>query len=591
MVESITSQRGLEILQALKAHDPISLELEELDAIEAEGLIHHRPLGESGGVIQAIIEQLKEQYSTKLAELHELRQQYRLVSCRYHSFGLMANLLAYLQIGPKARIGRTLKEHHTRIETVEQEFFSLKTRLFGEVIKRDADYFSYSINNAGYQITPNGDMFTSEIQHRPRYLDQNLTMLKEYLEQIDRLFRQQIADIQGYISHRKFTPILLPYLNHLKRMQLVRVFDGIAARYDPNYPTFIPEQEMMRQIIWTGYDFGNIAANPSFSPHARVIEQVKGELRKIFHHLGNITPNMDIVFQMIAQALVLWAYHRSLQENRPFSIEGSIITEYLGNLYQLVDHVKHSQKTGVNTDFAVNSNEQAVSRYDGLQFGGFQTPQDQMALMLLAFAAVPSKFNYFLSRVNHGVHGGKFFAAVLSLLPWTAEETWILLKRAEAQILMAQSVQFIPELLEYGLILNLNPDLLAYIGGVSSDDLNFWTHVIIPAVAAVNVFSLDEEIANYVQIRPLAYITNPRPYYYHHGFYRRHYWFGWRARSARSFHPIGGAHSIRPHIYRRNYIFSHRAPLRTAHRTSMYSSGGPRHMGARYSSLHHHTIG
>jgi hypothetical protein len=308
----------------------------------------------------------------------------------------------------------------------------------------------------------------------------------------------------------------------------------------------------------------------SIYPFTKLYNDIKG----LIAFTGISNPALDLGINHISKILGIWA---SFDRNQyPNLVENPLIARFFSNFREIIQTLYSDPQTAPSTP----------STYTGLQFGRFANHHDILAALLLAFSSEPLQFNYFYPRVNHGTQGGKFFATVLTLLPWSPEETWQMLKRAESQILMAQSVQFIPELLEYGLMLNLNLDLLVLTSSIDSNTLNFWKHVILPCILGINLYSLDDEIADYVQTHPLAYITNPRPYYYYHGYYYRSYWFG------RFYHPHyyyrSGATT-----YRRGYLFTHRTSGvgRTFGSSSSFYRGSGGGTRGRYSSLHHHTIG
>ncbi|MFX1558758.1 MAG: hypothetical protein ACFFC9_16010, partial [Promethearchaeota archaeon] len=72
----------------------------------------------------------------------------------------------------------------------------------------------------------------------------------------------------------------------------------------------------------------------------------------------------------------------------------------------------------------------------------------------------------------------------------------------------------IPELIEYALLLSMNPQILTIENNLSQDDLSRWQHLIIPTVHLFMYSFLEKDLENYIRRRPLAYIISPR-YYVH----------------------------------------------------------------------------
>jgi hypothetical protein len=135
-----------------------------------------------------------------------------------------------------------------------------------------------------------------------------------------------------------------------------------------------------------------------------------------------------------------------------------------------------------------------------------------------------------------------------------------MIQGVEQTVLRSQSVQFMPELLEYGTMIMSNANFIMAANNVDASFFIKWQTLLLPCIMAVHVNSLENQIESYLKTRPLSYITNPRPYYYSHGFFIRTY---------------------RPHYgYYGGYPRGPRSPV-----SHNFSRGG------RYSSLHHHTIG
>jgi hypothetical protein len=329
------------------------------------------------------------------------------------------------------------------------------------------------------------------------------------------------------------------------------------------------EQEMFQLII----NHFNQAQRDQY-PSMTTYEKIYYQIAQVLGADRCNSERVRMVLVQIAQLLYSWnpiiAYHDTSVTNLtpqtvvpPPQSNEELINIYLRHLQDLINEI-------------TRPNTVATNYCDGIKFGSFSSTESIMAVLLLAFAEDPLKYNYFYPKMTEGVEGTQFFAAVLSLLPWAAEETWQIVLRAESSVLRGQGVQFIPELLEYAILLVMNPQIMAMINGISIEFFARWRFVVIPSVLAVATSSLEKEIENYVQRRPLAYITNPQPYYYSYGyFYRPFYPYYYRPWYARPYH------------YTSYYSTSHR-PGYVSHGPG-YS--GSSYHGSRYSSLHHHTIG
>ncbi len=106
--------------------------------------------------------------------------------------------------------------------------------------------------------------------------------------------------------------------------------------------------------------------------------------------------------------------------------------------------------------------------------------------------------------------GSYYYAALLTILPWEPLETWRIILRAESNILKTQSAQFVPELIEYSILLSLHPFILNIGGIFDLNDQSKWLNLIFPMIQLMEIGYAGQELENYVSFRPLSYITGPR---------------------------------------------------------------------------------
>jgi hypothetical protein len=135
-------------------------------------------------------------------------------------------------------------------------------------------------------------------------------------------------------------------------------------------------------------------------------------------------------------------------------------------------------------------------------------------LLILALSTHLDSYNYFFELMQDIPDGTKFFSSVCSLFPWDPEETWMIMLRAQSKILKAQSAKFIPELIEYSLLMSLNPMILSIANNVSKEELERWKNIIIPIIQLSIYSYLEKDLETYIRRRPLAYIIAPRYYIY-----------------------------------------------------------------------------
>ncbi|MCF2138730.1 MAG: hypothetical protein K9W44_01580 [Candidatus Lokiarchaeota archaeon] len=587
MIEYLSSQRGLEILEALKSHELIEINQDELSSLQEMGMIHSKSFVDSASVIEANIELVKRQYSEIIQSHTELKHDFIRIASRIDNVTYIQEFLSYFRLGKKSELLRELFFIKQQIEIKEEQLVKIKEHLLNLISERDGYNSSLIYQNNGYHITPKGIILIREIKQRPRLKNYSFHQFKEYLEKIDTNFQNQISEVQKHIANRKFTPVFLPHLANLHQLHLIHKFDRYSINYNPYIDKILPEEKMIEAMVQESY-----TESFSFNPNI-FSKKLSYSIKKIIFGSKKPPKELDKAVNLISSILIRWAYFNSKDGSIQISqiSDHPFIVKFLDNLRLI--------KKAVNR---IKYDDDINSPYYELNFGKYSSPYKRMAFILLALAKNPLKFNYFLPRVNHGVQGAKFFAAALTLLPWSEEETWLLLKRAETHILMAQSIQFIPELLEYSIILNFNPDLLLSLEGLKENEDEYWKCVIIPIIATIDVFSLSEEISDYVRRRPLSYITNPRPYYYYYGYYPRRFWF-YSSFYRRRHHYYRRYHRQYPNIHtqptHRTSIsrspYSHRlyGGTRGGRRPGSFGGGsrGVSRRGSRYSSLHHHSIG
>ena len=134
------------------------------------------------------------------------------------------------------------------------------------------------------------------------------------------------------------------------------------------------------------------------------------------------------------------------------------------------------------------------------------------ASLILALSNNSGRYNHFYNLLKDIPEVAKIFSSITTLFPWTPEETWMVLLRAETNILRAQSAKFIPELIEYAILLSMNPNVLSIENDLSQEEIDKWKNLIIPAVHLFIFFYLEKDLERYIRRRPLAYIISPMYY-------------------------------------------------------------------------------
>ena len=89
-----------------------------------------------------------------------------------------------------------------------------------------------------------------------------------------------------------------------------------------------------------------------------------------------------------------------------------------------------------------------------------------------------------------------------------------MLLRAQSNILKAQSAKFIPELMEYAILMCLNTNVLKIENNITKKQADMWKYLVIPLIHLSIYSFFEKDLETYIRRRPLAYIITPRYYHY-----------------------------------------------------------------------------
>ena len=139
-----------------------------------------------------------------------------------------------------------------------------------------------------------------------------------------------------------------------------------------------------------------------------------------------------------------------------------------------------------------------------------------LTAFLLAFAKDRSKYVRFTELLKHNTNEIKFFAAVASLLPWSVEKTWVLLKRAQNVLLKSKMFKFIPEMLEIALLMLFNNRIIELEDEISIEDYVKTRYVVMPTVHITLLYMMYPILDTILSEQPMAFIASRN---YHRRYY------------------------------------------------------------------------
>ncbi len=497
-------ERALEILSSIKDKKDIIISYEEISE-----LIQNHLISEFKSKTPKI---LREQDLQSLKRTHmrisnDIRQAYQnLLSLEgdYNHVSTIFRFFAHLKIGRGAILKEDISELHQFIEKKEIDLKKVKDDLLKLNIEIESYERAIKVNGVRVFITPIGETMIDEIKARARFFSRELKDLVIVLKNLDNTFTMLINSIGNIMVTSKFSPLWALYLLNTNMINLIRVMNNITLKeYDYNNA-----QKRMMKLSFYLMNHPEISI-PRSNRDAKITEDKfnynypENEHKRMFHEILNnaniSTHKIRTAISLLGKLFTVWGSKN--KENR------NAIMEYYNNLRIFIDFQRDLPMIGKNTIL-----------YQHLK----QDIDEEMTfvLLILAFSTNLDSYNYFHEIIEDIPEGTKFFSALSSLFPWDSEETWRVLLRAQSNILKAQSAKFIPELMEYAILMCSNPNVLMVENDVSNEQLDKWKNLIIPTIHLSFYSFFEKDLETYIRRRPLAYIIAPR--YFHHSMLHYH---------------------------------------------------------------------
>ncbi|MFW9875342.1 MAG: hypothetical protein ACFFG0_19730, partial [Candidatus Thorarchaeota archaeon] len=415
----------------------------------------------------------------------------------YNHLSTARRFFSYLKIGKGAKLKKQISNINQLIENNEIELQKLKRKLL--ILNTEVESYERAVKVNGMRVflTPVGETIIDEIQARRRFYSRELKELLAVLKSLDDTFSMLINNIGTIMKTNNFSPVWALYLLNTDMLHLTKIMNLIALHdYDYN-----KAQKKMMRLSFYLMNHPEIPVPGGYHAAKSTLKELKykypeNEHKEILHNILNnaniSTHRIRTAISLLGRLFTIWS--SKTEENR------NEIMQYYDNLGIFIDFQKDLPMIGKQTIL-----------YQHLQ----QTIDEEMAfvLLIMAFSTNLDLYNYFYKLVEDMPEGSKFFSAISSLFPWDPEETWRVLLRAQSNILKAQSAKFIPELMEYAILMCLNPNVLRIENHISKEQLDKWRYLIIPTIHLSIYSFFEKDLETYIRRRPLAYIIAPR--YYH----------------------------------------------------------------------------
>ncbi|MFW9990242.1 MAG: hypothetical protein ACFFC3_16495 [Candidatus Odinarchaeota archaeon] len=422
----------------------------------------------------------------------------------YNHLSTINRFLSYLKIGRGARLKKDILDLEQFIQNKENDLKKLKTDLLNLNIEIESYERAVKVNGIRVILTPIGETMIDEIESRRRFYSRELKELIIILNKLDDTFNMLINNIGNIMKSNTFSAVWALYLLNTDMLNLITIMNKITLR-EPNYNN---AQKRMMKLSFYLMNHPEINIGDSYTD-AKIIENKlknqypENEHKMVFHEVLN---NAKISTHKIRTAISLLGKLFTVWESKS-EVNKKEINQYYDNLRIFIDFQRDLPMIGKKTIL-----------YSHLK----QDIDEEMTfvLFLLSFSTKLDSYNYFHKLIEDLPEGDKFFSAISSLFPWDPEETWRVLLRAQSNILKAQSAKFIPELMEYAILMCLNPNILIIENNIAKEQLDKWKFLIIPTIHLSIYSFFEKDLESYIRRRPLAYIIAPR--YYHHSMLHYH---------------------------------------------------------------------
>jgi len=475
-------KRALEILTSIKKRIDIPCSSDEISDLLKFSFISEYGKESTVLPMEGEINTLKMNYDRLNGEIHGLNKELLSIEREYEHASLGSKLVSYLQIGKGKKLKSQISKLKNEIKKMDTQVSIIKDQILKLNDQKQSINQAVKVNGKNVILTPIGDNMIDEIEARNRFLLRDLNDLNNLIEQLDEEFSSLIDRVGDIMKTGVFSPIWAVFLLNSNLNKLENAFNSISKR---EYTYTQAEKRMMTLSI-------NFMRNPQLSKPDTNRDILKIE-RNMQYEYRKDNPANEIRES-------LYEYGLKQKIIKAISIIGRLFSNWS----------LHNGSKALGDDYIKN----LIKIFKDQPIGSLSNEEVVYASFVIPFIGDLSKLNYFNDLLRDIPEGSKFFASVSALFPWDVKETWMILLRAEMNILRAQSAKFIPELIEYALILAMNPKIIRIENSFSQSQYDEWTQLIIPIVHLLAYTFLEKDLEKYVRKRPLAYIISPR--YWHH---------------------------------------------------------------------------
>ncbi len=514
------TKRTYEILKSIQDRQDIVISEAELGVLEQQRFISTIPEGEDPAALASQMQSLRENFS-KMSEAN--RQAEKELFLAENTFAKLPGLVkatGKLGLGKGATMRKDIGRIKAKLEQEEKQLLAARNDLLTLNTVLEQQREAVRVDGHKVRLLQAGKSMIMEIATRPRFHEREIDDILKVTNDIDELFSKLLQSNESNIRANPGVSFWIPYLVNLESVDMAPSYRQLLAppaysygdEDDEDYEYTPPDRrEDLIIFPYHGTDLGmwkNLGANDLISSLLRTQLSIAYEAQTVGEFL-------DKLFSRTGQVPVGGPLGSMLAGSEQF-IAGEY-QQYATNLQRIL--ASSAPGNLLNASSTGNSGVQGAGRFG---------KDEACAMLLLAFSRHPEQYPYFLNRLEAIPYGKEILAAMATLFPWDAEETWAVLLRAESHILSTQSAKFVPEVSQYAITLASNPGILIAENSITRDDLQRWIRYVIPAIQAVMAYVLEADISQFIQERPVSYVTSPQItsghyHYHHHHFHFAHY--------------------------------------------------------------------
>ncbi len=514
------TKRTYEILKSIQNRQDIVISGAELGVLEQQRFITVIPKGEDPATLANQMQSLRENFSKMSEANRQAEKELFLAENTFTKLPGLVKATGRIGLGKGATMRKNIGRIKAQLVQDEKQLLAARNDLLALNIVLEQQREAVRVDGHKVRLLQAGKSMIMEIATRPRFHDREIDDILKITNNMDELFSKLLQFNESSIRANPGLSFWIPYLVNLESVDIISYYQQLLApptysygdEDDEDYEYTPPDQrEDLIILPYYGANLGmwkNLGSNDLISRLLRTQSSIAYEAKTVGEFI-------DKLFTRTGQVPIGGSLAGILAGS-----EQSIIGEYqqyATNLQQIL--ASSAPGNLLNVSNTGNSGIQGAGRFG---------KDEACAMLLLAFSRHPEQYPFFLSRLEAIPYGKEVLAAMATLFPWDAEETWAVLLRAESNILSTQSAKFVPEVSQYAITLASNPGILMAENSITRDDLQRWIRFVIPSIQAVMAYVLEADISQFIQERPVSYVTSPQItsghyHYHHHHYHFAHY--------------------------------------------------------------------